>query len=98
MPEGWRESLDPFAPMLANEDPLAAKANAAKLTGEFAARCAAIDAQLRHRLPNDVELKFLAGIGAWSARLQYDISKAVFEQTIAGIPVEIAPNTSFTTL
>lgn len=76
----------------------AAQANAAQLNSEFAARCAAIDAQLRQRLSGDVELEFLSGIRAWTATLAGDMAEAIFAQSIADIPVDIAPDDIFTAL
>lgn len=98
LPAGWRESLDPFAPLPSGLDPETAEAHAARLTSEFAARCSAIDAQLRRRLADTAELTFLSGIRAWTVTLGNDVTEATLAQTIAGIPVDIAPETTFTAL
>lgn len=98
LPAGWRESLDPFAPLPAGQDSLAVEAHTERLTSDFAARCAAIDAQLRERLTDDVELTYLSGIRAWSAKVNDGMSHVAFAQTIGDIPVQIMPETTFTAL
>lgn len=98
LPTGWRESLDPFAPLPPGQDAQAAEARSEQLTSEFAARCAAIDAQLRERFADDVELTYLTGIRAWSARVSDGISEADFAQSIGDIPVQIMPDATFTAI
>lgn len=98
LPAGWRESLDPFAPLPPGQDVLTAQAHSEQLTSELALRCAAIDAQLRERLTDNVELNYLAGIRAWSAKVDDGISRAAFAQTIGAIPVQIMPEATFAEL
>lgn len=98
LPAGWRESLDPFAPLPPGQDVLTSQAHSEQLTNEFAVRCAAIDARLRERLTDNVELKYMAGIRAWSVKVDDCMSHAVLAQTIGDIPVQIMPEASFTAL
>ncbi|WAC25200.1 hypothetical protein [Blastomonas sp. SL216] len=98
LPEGWRESLDPFAPLPPEQDVQAAHERSEQLTGELAARCAAIDAQLRERLTDDVELTYLAGMRAWSAKVSDGMSHTALAESIGNIPVQIMPEATFTTL
>jgi hypothetical protein len=98
LPIGWRESLDPFAPLPPGRDVQAAQARSEQLSSEFDARCAAIDAQLRERLTDDVELTYLAGIRAWSAKVNVGLSDAAFAQSIGDIPVQIMPEATFSAL
>ncbi|WP_426180024.1 hypothetical protein [Rhizorhabdus sp. FW153] len=98
LPPGWRESLDPFAPLPPGLDVPTAQARSEQLTSEFVARCAVIDAQLRERLTDDIELKYLPGIRAWAARVNDGMSLASFAQSIGDIPVQIMPETRFTLL
>lgn len=98
LPDGWRESLDPFAPQPTGQDLEAAEARAAHLTKEFAERCAAIDAQLRERLTNKVELTYLAGVRAWSAKVDDTTTLVDFTQSIADLPVQIMPETTFSAI
>lgn len=98
LPAGWRESLDPFAPLPPGQDSLAAQEQREQLTREFAARCAAIDAQLRERLDDRVELTYMSGIRAWSVKVDDGMSHAALAQTIGDIPVQIMPEATFTAL
>ncbi len=98
LPDGWRESLDPFAPLPSGHDSKAAEERSEQLTNEFAARCAAIDAQLRARLTDHVELTYLAGIRAWSAKVDDAMSSAAFAQSIGDIPVQIMPEAPFSAI
>lgn len=98
LPAGWRESLDPFAALPADHDPLASQTHSERLTSEFAARCAAIDAKLRERFANSVELTYLSGIRAWSAKVDDGMSHAALAQSIGNIPVQIVPEATFTAL
>lgn len=97
-PAGWRESLDPFAPLPADQDMLSAMARSEELTSQFAQRCAAIDGQLRERLSNLAEVDFLSGMRSWSVTLDEHTSEEDFAQVIGDIPVRIMPKSTFTAL
>lgn len=86
------------SPLPPEQDWLAAQAHFERLTSEFAARCAAIDSQLRERLTDNVELKYLSGIRASSAKVDDGMSHATLAQTIGDIPVQIMPEATFTAL
>lgn len=97
-PEGWRESLDPFAPLPSGQTIEQAEEHARHLTALFAERCSEIDAQLRMQLPKEIQLEFMAGVGAWSVLLPEGTSQDTFQKHLADIAVEIAPNASFSAL